>query len=183
MAKKTTKPKTKTTARKAAKPAAKAAKPAVKPAAKPLVKPAPKPAVKPVTVEPVKDAAAEAGKSIGKRQKERFRKLLLQQMEQLRGKAVGAAGQMANDSENLPDITDRASAEADLNFELKVQDRERKLILKIQEALDRIEDDTFGICEVCGEPIDTKRLEARPVTTYCIDCKIEQEREEKMRGE
>jgi DnaK suppressor protein len=120
---------------------------------------------------------------MSKRQLERFRKILLGQMNELMGKAEGTVDDLVTDNENFPDLTDRASAEADLNFGLRVRDRERKLIMKIKEALKRVEDGSFGTCEICGEPIEVKRLEARPVTTLCIDCKIEQEREEKMRGE
>jgi DnaK suppressor protein len=82
---------------------------------------------------------------------------------------------------SFPDPTDRASLESDRNFELRIRDRERKLINKIKKALTMIEDGTFGLCEVCGEPIDFKRLEARPVTTHCIECKTSEEEEEKIR--
>lgn len=81
----------------------------------------------------------------------------------------------------FPDPTDRASMESDRNFELRIRDRERKLINKIRKTLEKIEDGTFGICEICGEPIEFKRLEARPVTTRCIECKIDEEEEEKIR--
>ena len=87
--------------------------------------------------------------------------------------------------EAFPDPTDRASLESDRNFVLRIKDRERKLIQKIKEALERIEDGTFGICDSCGKPISEKRLMARPVTTQCIACKTEdeqKERLEKMRG-
>ena len=87
--------------------------------------------------------------------------------------------------EAFPDPTDRASLESDRNFVLRIKDRERKLIQKIKEALDRIENETFGICDSCGKPISEKRLMARPVTTQCIECKTEdeqKERLEKMRG-
>ena len=87
--------------------------------------------------------------------------------------------------ETFPDPTDRASLESDRNFVLRIKDRERKLIQKIKEALERIEDGTFGICDSCGKPISEKRLMARPVTTQCIECKTEdeqKERLEKMRG-
>ncbi len=83
--------------------------------------------------------------------------------------------------ESFPDPTDRASMESDRNFELRIRDRERKLINKVKKALEKIDDETFGFCEVCGEPIDFKRLEARPVTTHCIDCKTSEEEEEKIR--
>ncbi len=87
--------------------------------------------------------------------------------------------------ETFPDPNDRATLESDRNFVLRIKDRERKLIQKIKEALDRIEDGTFGICDSCGKPISEKRLLARPVTTQCIECKTEdeqKERLEKMRG-
>lgn len=81
----------------------------------------------------------------------------------------------------FPDPTDRASLESDRNFELRIRDRERKLINKIKKAVGKIEDESFGFCEVCGEPVDFKRLEARPVTTHCIECKTSEEEEEKIR--
>lgn len=81
---------------------------------------------------------------------------------------------------DFPDPTDRASFESDRNFLLRIKDRERKLIVKIKEALDRIENGTFGICESCGRPISEKRLMVRPVTTECIDCKNEEEQKERL---
>jgi DnaK suppressor protein len=82
--------------------------------------------------------------------------------------------------EDFPDPTDRASFESDRNFLLRIKDRERKLIMKVKEALDRIENGTFGICESCGRPISEKRLMVRPVTTECIECKTEEERREQV---
>jgi DnaK suppressor protein len=79
-------------------------------------------------------------------------------------------------------MNDDGFVESDRNFELRIRDRERKLIGKIREALDRIEDGTFGICEACGEYISEQRLKARPVTTLCIECKKKQENEERVRG-
>ncbi len=81
--------------------------------------------------------------------------------------------------EGFPDPTDRASLEADRNFMLRIKDRERKLITKVKEALDRIEDGSFGTCESCGRPISEKRLMVRPVTTQCIECKTEEEQRER----
>ena len=78
------------------------------------------------------------------------------------------------------DPTDRASLESDRNFELRIRDRERKLIGKIREAIERIDDGTYGQCESCEEEIGLARLKVRPVTTMCIDCKTEQERQEKI---
>jgi len=86
---------------------------------------------------------------------------------------------------DFPDPTDRASLESDRNFLLRIKDRERKLITKVKEALERIDNGTYGICESCGKPISEKRLIARPVTTECIECKTEEEqkeRSERMRG-
>ena len=81
--------------------------------------------------------------------------------------------------ENLPDFADQSSFESDRNFLLRLRDRERKLLTKIDEALQRIEDGTFGICEECDREIGIKRLKARPVVTLCIECKTKQEEEEK----
>jgi len=78
----------------------------------------------------------------------------------------------------FPDPADRATVESDRNLVLRIRDRERKLRNKIEEALARIEDGTFGVCEVCGEEISEHRLQARPVTTLCINCKSDQEEEE-----
>lgn len=83
--------------------------------------------------------------------------------------------------EVFPDWTDQASVEADQNFVLRLREREQHLLKKIDDAIERIEEETFGICEVCGGQISLKRLKARPVTTLCIDCKTKQEVEEKMR--
>lgn len=80
---------------------------------------------------------------------------------------------------DFPDPTDRASLESDRNFLLRIKDRERKLITKVQEALDRIDHGTFGVCESCGRAISEKRLMARPVTTLCIECKTEGEEKER----
>ncbi|HHL39770.1 MAG TPA: RNA polymerase-binding protein DksA [Deltaproteobacteria bacterium] len=112
---------------------------------------------------------------------EKFRELLNGQLDSLlseAGKAV--SGMSASKDDNFPDPTDRASHETDRNFLLRVKDRERKLIAKIREALKRIDDGTYGVCELCGEEISEKRLEARPVTTYCIECKKEAEEEERQ---
>jgi len=113
---------------------------------------------------------------------ERFRAILNQQLEELLEEAARTVSGMTADKENFPDPTDRATAEWDRNFMLRIRDRERKLINKIRQALERIDEGTFGICESCGEEIGEKRLEARPVTTLCIECKTKQEAKEKARG-
>ncbi|MDQ6961451.1 MAG: RNA polymerase-binding protein DksA [Mariprofundaceae bacterium] len=80
---------------------------------------------------------------------------------------------------NFPDPNDQASAEVDRNFELRIHDRERKLIRKIDQAIERIKDHNFGFCDGCGGDIGFKRLVARLVTTLCIECKTTQEQEER----
>lgn len=81
----------------------------------------------------------------------------------------------------FPDLGDQATAETDRNFMLRLRGREQRLLKKIDEAIERIDNGTFGICDDCGNEIDVKRLEARPVTTMCIECKTLQEEEEKLR--
>ncbi|MDH4226363.1 MAG: RNA polymerase-binding protein DksA [Deltaproteobacteria bacterium] len=115
-----------------------------------------------------------------KTQLEHFKTILNSKLEELlSGAEKTVSGMNQTDEEHFPDPNDRASLETDRNFTLRVKDRERKLVAKIKEALGRIEDGTYGICESCGEPISTKRLEARPVTTSCIECKKEEEETEK----
>ena len=111
---------------------------------------------------------------------EEFKKLLESQLEQLLQEAGKTVSEMTDENGNFPDPTDRASLESDRNFELRIRDRERRLIMKIRDALARIENGTFGTCECCEEPIGEARLRARPVTELCIDCKTEQERKEKI---
>jgi DnaK suppressor protein len=109
-----------------------------------------------------------------------FRSLLQEEMRVLLEDAGKTVSEMTAETTNFPDPNDRATQESDRSFELRIRDRERKLINKIKEALDRIEEGTFGICEMCEEEIGEARLKARPVTTLCIDCKMEQERKEKL---
>ena len=111
-----------------------------------------------------------------------FRDLLNQRLKDLLNQADDTVSGMTDQRENFPDPTDRASLEADRNFMLRIRDRENKLIKKIKKALDRIENGTFGICELCGEEISIERLKARPVTTQCIDCKTKEEAKEKALG-
>ena len=111
-----------------------------------------------------------------------FKDLLTERLEELLAEAGKTVEDMSDEEETFPDPTDRASLESDRNFELRIRDRERRLISKIRDALERIEEGSFGICDVCGENISQKRLEARPVTTLCIECKKKQENEEKLKG-
>jgi DnaK suppressor protein len=94
---------------------------------------------------------------------------------------VGEGLTNPNGQEALPDVSDQASAEADQNFSLRIREREQRLIKKIDEALDRMNQNTYGICERCEEEIPYPRLKARPVTTLCINCKTLEEQEEKIR--
>jgi DnaK suppressor protein len=107
-----------------------------------------------------------------------FRKLLSQRLQELRSEA-GKTVEGMDEHGNFPDPTDRASMESSRNSVLRIRDRERKLIFKIQEALRRLDDGEYGICEECGEEIGIERLKARPVTTLCIGCKSSQEIEER----
>jgi len=117
-----------------------------------------------------------------KKDKEYFKKLLTSWLEDLLSQADNTVSGMTTPKENFPDPTDRAALEADRNFMLRIRDRESKLIKKIKQALQRIENDTYGICETCGEEITVKRLKARPVTSQCIDCKSKEEALEKALG-
>ena len=90
--------------------------------------------------------------------------------------------EMTSQTGNIPDPNDRATMESDRSFELRIRGRERKLMEKVDEALARIEDGTYGICAGCGEDIAIKRLQARPVAKFCIDCKTKQEQKEKEQG-
>jgi DnaK suppressor protein len=112
---------------------------------------------------------------------EYFGELLNERLKTLLEEAEKTVTGMTNDRDSFPDPTDRANLETDRNFLLRIRDRERKLIGKIKEALGRIDDGTFGICEECGEDISEERLKARPVTTLCIDCKTKAEVEEKQK--
>lgn len=117
---------------------------------------------------------------MNKRKLEKFRKLLNEELARLISEAAQTLNGMSQDKALFPDPTDRASLEADRNFLLRIRDRERKLILKIQEALARIDDGTFGICQQCKGEISETRLLARPVATLCVACKQLQEKEEKQ---
>jgi len=111
---------------------------------------------------------------VKKKELELFRNLLNQRIEELRSEA-GKTVETMDDDENFPDPSDRATMESNRNSLLRIRDRERKLIFKIQETLQRLDNGEFGICEACGEEIGIERLKARPVTTLCIDCKSNQE--------
>ncbi len=109
-----------------------------------------------------------------------IKKKLLKQRQDLLSEAEHTLNsKISTEKESFPDPTDQAVAELDNNFMLKLRGREQKLLKKIDEAISRIDGGTYGVCESCGGEINVKRLEARPVTTLCIECKTAQEEEEK----
>lgn len=111
-----------------------------------------------------------------------FKKLLNERLDSLIRDAESGVGELVTEKGNLPDSIDLASYESVRDFSLKMKDRERKLIYKIRDSLQRIEEGEYGECVVCGEDISEGRLLARPVTTHCIDCKTEAENQERVRG-
>ncbi|MGE4296794.1 MAG: RNA polymerase-binding protein DksA [Desulfovibrionaceae bacterium] len=112
-----------------------------------------------------------------------FRKMLTEMLEEAQTKGENTLEDMTDSGEVFADPADRATAESDRSFTLRLRDRERKLIKKIQGALNRLEEGTYGICDECGADISVPRLKARPVTKLCIDCKSKQEQEESLRGD
>jgi DnaK suppressor protein len=120
---------------------------------------------------------------LNKRDTARFKKLLLEQREQLQGsqkKALG--GDIHLDPDDFPDEIDTASSEVNLQFTGRLREREQGLLAKIDIALQKIANGEFGECLNCGEDIGVKRLRARPVAELCIDCKSEQEKLERRAG-
>jgi DnaK suppressor protein len=111
--------------------------------------------------------------------KEYFKQKLLSWKNELLKESSQTLNNLQSDNEAKPDITDRASEEIDRSFELRTRDRERKLINKINSALQRIEDGSYGYCEETGEPIGLKRLEARPVATLSLEAQEMHEKAEK----
>lgn len=124
--------------------------------------------------------AVRAAKLAGRGKYDAIRRELQRQRHTLLGEVNGTLTGR-KELESYPDLTDQAAAEIDQNFTLRLKEREQKLLKKIDEALDRMASKTYGICEGCGQEIPLKRLKARPVTTFCIECKTLQEQEEKIR--
>lgn len=114
---------------------------------------------------------------------EYFRKLLSEMLEEAQRNGNSTIEELTDSNEVFADPADRATAESDRAFTLRIRDRERRLIRKIQAALQRIDDGSYGQCEECGEEIGVPRLKARPVTRLCINCKSKQEEDEHLRGE
>lgn len=114
------------------------------------------------------------------RQREYFRGKLLAWKDEILREAKETLVTLQKESENHPDIADRASSETDRAIELRARDRQRKLIAKIDSAVARIDDATYGYCEETGEPISLKRLEARPIATLSLEAQERHERNERV---
>lgn len=119
-------------------------------------------------------------KFMNERQLDYFRKKLLDWKEDIINESRGTLDQLAEENNQLPDIADRASSETDKALELRTRDRQRKLISKIDAALRRIDSGEYGYCEETGEPINLKRLEARPIATLSLEAQERHERNEKV---
>jgi RNA polymerase-binding transcription factor len=117
---------------------------------------------------------------MNERQREYFRLKLLDWREDILKEAKETLQHLQDDNQNHPDLADRATSETDRAIELRARDRQRKLITKIDAALQRIEDGTYGYCEETGEPISLKRLEARPIATLSIEAQERHERRERV---
>lgn len=201
-------PATKATAAKAA-PAKKAATKKVVAKKAPVAKPAVKPAAKPTESKPVatKKPAAAARKPVtasstagtvvesiepyretpgedymNDTQREHFRNILFAWKRELMEEVDRTVHHMQDEAANFPDPNDRATQESEFSMELRTRDRERKLIKKIDETLDKLDHDEYGYCESCGVEIGIRRLEARPTAALCIDCKTLDEIREKQMG-
>lgn len=127
-------------------------------------------------------AAGTKGKTTMSQREQIIQKIkndLLAQRESLLKEAEETLSSLPGEI-NFPDMGDQATAETDRNFMLRLRDRERMLLKKIEETIERIDNNQYGICEECENEIGIKRLEARPVTTLCIDCKTRQEEEERI---
>ena len=117
---------------------------------------------------------------MNERQKAYFRAKLLAWREDILKEAKETLLHLQEENQNHPDLADRASSETDRAIELRARDRQRKLIAKIDEALTRIDDGTYGYCEETGEPISLRRLEARPIATLSVEAQERHERRERI---
>ena len=123
---------------------------------------------------------AEEEPFMNERQLEYFRRKLVNWKAELLEQAAETIDNLQDSARNVPDIADRASEETDRALELRTRDRQRKLVAKIDAALRRIENGEFGYCEVTGEPISLKRLDARPIATMTLEAQEKHERREKV---
>ena len=146
-----------------------------------------KPRIKPIKIKPIKTKPEVKVIKVKKTTPTTFRdkklleikKKLITRKESLLAEAEEALNELPGQT-MFPDLGDQATAETERSFMLRLRGRERRLLKKIDEAIERIESGVFGICDKCGMEIDIRRLEVRPVTTLCIECKIQQEEEERL---
>jgi len=117
---------------------------------------------------------------MNERQRDYFRARLLAWKEEILKEAKETLLHLQEENQNHPDLADRASSETDRAIELRARDRQRKLISKIDDALGRIEDGSYGYCEETGEPIALRRLEARPIATLSVEAQERHERRERI---
>ena len=117
---------------------------------------------------------------MSERQRDYFRRKLLNWKEEILRESRETLAALQTESENHPDLADRASSETDRAIELRARDRQRKLIAKIDSALQRIEEGVYGFCEETGEPISLKRLDARPIATLSLEAQERHERRERV---
>ncbi len=134
----------------------------------------------PFSCEPYQTKEGEEYMSEG--QIEHFRRILHNWKDDLMQEVDRTVHHMQDEAANFPDPNDRATQESEFSLELRTRDRERKLIKKIEEALENLERGEYGYCETCGVEIGLRRLEARPTATQCIDCKTLDELRERQLG-
>lgn len=133
-----------------------------------------------VQVEVTNYRPSEDEPFMNERQLEYFKQKLLDWKDDILRESRETLTHLQSDTENHPDIADRASSETDRSLELRTRDRQRKLISKIDEALRRLEDGSYGYCEETGEPIGLARLEARPIATLSLEAQERHERQERV---
>ncbi|HEX4197085.1 MAG TPA: RNA polymerase-binding protein DksA [Caulobacteraceae bacterium] len=133
-----------------------------------------------ILVENLEYRPSEDEAFMNERQLEYFRQKLLDWKEDILRESRETLSHLQTETENHPDIADRASSETDRSLELRTRDRQRKLIAKIDEALQRIEEGNYGYCEETGEPIGIARLDARPIATLSLEAQERHERRERV---
>jgi len=131
-----------------------------------------------MSIAPYQEVAGE--EYMNDKQRAHIEQILLAWRQSLMEEVDRTVSHMKDEAANYPDPSDRASQEEEFNLELRTRDRERKLIKKIEDGLERLREDDFGYCEACGIEIGMKRLEARPTATLCIDCKTLSEIKERQ---
>jgi DnaK suppressor protein len=160
----------------------------VKPKPKPTSKAKPKPKVKSRVIDsPFKNFVPyepQRGETyMGSKQLDHFRDILLKWRQELMEEVDRTVHHMQDEAANFPDPADRATQEEEFSIELRTRDRERKLIKKIDQTVERIDQEDYGYCDTCGVEIGLRRLEARPTATQCVDCKtLDEIKERQLHG-